>query len=269
MTPMTQIGKPRTEAAEVSPHLRNLCNLRITPSPAMKLLTTTAAALLALTAVRAATVTETYGSGTLNTAIIDNEPVLTTFLQSITSSVILQLSEVEVTFELRGLSEEDPGWASDMFASLIKSPVGMAPTVSDASAVLLNQVGISSGDPLGFGYDGWNITLKDSASTDIHGHSFVTGVLTGTFQPDARVGNAALDPSRTSFLAAFNGGAGNGDWRLNVGDLAETGTMKLVSWSLTLTGEDVASAVPETSTWAAGAGLVGLLAFRWFRRSAR
>jgi subtilisin-like proprotein convertase family protein len=70
-------------------------------------------------------------------------------------------------------------------------------------------------------------------------------------------------------LGAFNGGTGNGDWRLNVGDLAEIGTMRLVSWSLTLTGEDTVSAVPETSTWAAGAGLAGLLAARWLRRSVR
>jgi hypothetical protein len=274
MTQMTQIGKPRTEAAEVSSHLRNLCNLRITPSPAMKLLTTTAAALFAFTAARAALVTETYGPNVVNTAIPDNDPVLTSFLHSITTSTILQLTEVAITFELRGTTE-DAGWASDMFASLIRSPVGVAPSVSDPSAVLLNQVGISSGELSGFGFDGWNITLRDQAPvgdpslTDIHNESLISGVLTGTFQPDGRVGNAALDPGRTALLGAFNGGTGNGDWRLNVGDLAEIGTMRLVSWSLTLTGEDTVSAVPETSTWAAGAGLAGLLAARWLRRSVR
>ena len=72
-------------------------------------------------------------------------------------------------------------------------------------------------------------------------------------------------PARTALLSAFNGGAGNGDWRLNVGDLAETGTMQLVSWSLTLTGEDASSAVPEASTWAAGLGLVALAGGTWWR----
>lgn len=222
------------------------------------------AALLATGTASAALVTETYTPTIATTAIADNQPVLTSFLQSITGSTILQLSAVEISFELRGTTT-DAGWASDIFASLLKSPVGVAPTVSDPSAVLLNQVGVGSGNPLGFGYDGWNITLKDSAATDIHGHSFVTGVLTGTFQPDGRVGNATLDPARTALLNAFNGGSGNGDWRFNLGDLAAGGTMQLVGWSLTLTGEDTVSAVPEASTWAAGLGLGALLCGRAWR----
>lgn len=234
----------------------------------MKLLTITAAALLAAGTAQAVLVTETFGPNVVNTAIPDNQPVLTSFLHSITTSTILQLTEVEISFELRGTSE-GAGWASDIFASLIKSPVSVAPSVSDPSAVLLNQVGISSGDPGGFGYDGWNITLRDSAATDIHGHSFVTGVLTGTFQPDGRVGDAALDPARTALLSAFNGGAGNGDWRLNVGDLAETGTMQLVSWSLTLTGEDAVSAVPEAGTWVAAFGMATLAGGSWWRARRR
>lgn len=234
----------------------------------MKALPVLTAALLAAASTQAALVTETYGPNVVNTAITDNDPVLTTFLRSVTASVILQLTEVEISFELRGTTE-DAGWASDMFASLLKSPVSVAPSIGDPSAVLLNQVGISSGDLVGFGYDGWNITLKDSAATDIHGHSFVTGVLTGTFQPDGRVGSAALDPARTAMLAAFNGGTGNGDWRLNVGDLAETGTMQLVSWSLTLTGEDTVSAVPEASTWVAVLGMVTLAGGTWWRARRR
>ncbi len=234
----------------------------------MKALPVLTAALLAVASTQAALVTETFGPNLVNTAIPDNQPVLTSFLHSITTSTILQLTEVEISFELRGTTE-DAGWASDIFASLIKSPVSVAPSISDPSAVLLNQVGISSGDPVGFGYDGWSITLKDNATTEIHGHSFVSGVLTGTFQPDGRVGAATLDPARSALLATFNGGVGNGDWRLNVGDLAETGTMQLVSWSLTLTGEDAVSAVPEASTWCGGFGLVALTGASWWRARRR
>lgn len=234
----------------------------------MKLLTTTAAALLAAASAQAALVTQTFGPTVANTAIPDNEPVLTSSLLRITTSTILQLTEVEISFELRGTAP-DAGWASDIFASLLKSPVNIAPSVSDPSAVLLNQVGISSGDPVGFGYDGWSITLKDSATTDIHGHSFVSGVLTGTFQPDGRVGAATLDPARTALLGAFNGGMGNGDWWLNVGDLAETGTMQLVSWSLALTGEDAVSAVPEAGTWVAAFGMATLAGGKWWRARRR
>lgn len=236
----------------------------------MKSFTTAAvtAVLLATGAgAPAVPITEIYGPNVVNTAIADNDPVLTTFLHRITGSAIVSLTEVQVSFELRGTTD-GAGWASDLFASLIKSPVGVDPSMSDPSAVLLNRVGIGSGDPVGFGYDGWSITLKDGAAGDIHDHFLVSGVLTGTFQPDGRAGDPALDPSRTALLGAFNGGLGNGDWRLNVGDLAEVGTMQLMSWSLTLTGDDGAVSVPEGSTWVEGVGaLAGLCgAFSWRSR---
>lgn len=238
----------------------------------MKLLTTAAAALLAAGTASAALVTETYTPTITTTAITDNDPVLTSFLHSVTTSAILSLSEVTITFELRGTSP-DVGWASDLFASLLRSPVGVAPTVSDPSAVLLNRVGVTGSDPLGFGYDGWQITLRDQAPvgdpplTDIHNQSLVSGVLTGTFQPDGRTG--PTDTLRPAMLSAFNGGAGNGDWRFNLGDLAASGTMQLVSWSFTLTGDDTVSAVPEAGTWAAGFGLAALAGATWWRARRR
>lgn len=238
----------------------------------MKLLRTTAAALLAAGSASAALVTETYTPTITTTAIADNQPVLTSFLHSVTTSAILSLSEVTISFELRGAGA-GLGWASDMFASLLKSPVGVAPTVSDPSAVLLNQVGLPDTDPFAFGYDGWNLTLRDQAPpgdpalTDIHNQSFVSGVLTGTFQPDGRIG--PTDTLRPAMLSAFNGGAGNGDWRFNLGDLAAGGTMQLVSWSFTLTGEDTVSPVPEAGTWAAGLGLAALVGGTWWRRQRR
>lgn len=237
----------------------------------MKLLTT-AAALLAAGSASAALVTETYTPTIVTTTIADNQPVLTSFLLSINSSAILSLSEVTISFELRGTTP-GYGWASDMFASLLKSPVATAPTIGDPSAVLLNRVGITDTDPVGFGYDGWNITLRDQAPvgdppvTDIHGASLVSGVLTGSFQPDGRIG--PTDTLRPALLSAFNGGSGNGDWRFNLGDLSAGGTMQLVSWSLTLVGEDTVSAVPEASTWAAGLAFAGAGAAQWWRSRRR
>lgn len=218
------------------------------------------AALLAAGSAFAATVTETYTPTIVTTPIADNQPVLTSFLHRVTTSSILSLSEVTITFELRGTTSGD-GWASDIYASLLKSPVGIAPTVSDPTAVLLNRVGLPDINPLAFGYDGWNITLQDIATSDIHSQSLVSGVLTGTFQPDGR--RSPTDTLRPALLSGFNGGTGNGDWRFNIGDLAASGTMQLVSWSFTLTGE---TTVPEASTWAAGLGLAALAGGTWWRR---
>jgi MYXO-CTERM domain-containing protein len=92
-------------------------------------------------------------------------------------------------------------------------------------------------------------------------------VLTGTFQPDGRTG--PTDTLRPAMLSAFNGGAGNGDWRLNLGDLSAGGTMQLVSWSFTLTGEDSVSPIPEAGTWAAGLGLAALAGATWWRARRR
>jgi len=214
-----------------------------------------AGCLLAVAPAQAATITEMYGPFTPGTFITDGDSLLTAHLTTITTSMILELTEVQISFELVGSPQGD-GFASDIFASLLRSPVGISPSVSDPSAVLLNRVGITGDNPVGFSYDGWSITLTDSAAVDIHGASLISGVLTGTFQPDGRL--APTDATRPSMLGVFNGLAGNGDWRLNVGDFSAGGTMQLVNWSLTLTGEDTISAVPEASTYAAGFGLAAL-----------
>jgi MYXO-CTERM domain-containing protein len=277
MTPISQIQDRPPRFPGTPFNLRHRRNLRtplfqnVSPT-AMKTFPFLTAALLAAGTASAALVTETYTPTITTTAIADNQPVLTSFLHSVTTSAILSLSEVTITFELRGTTPGD-GWASDMFASFLRSPVGVAPTVSDPSAVLLNRVGVTGGDPLGFGYDGWQITLRDQAPpgdpalTDIHNQSFISGVLTGTFQPDGRTG--PTDTLRPAMLSAFNGGAGNGDWRLNLGDLSAGGTMQLVSWSFTLTGEDSVSPIPEAGTWAAGLGLAALAGATWWRARRR
>lgn len=205
----------------------------------------------------AAPVTESYGPFTPGTLIADNDAVATSFLASISSSAIVSLTDVSISFELRG-SPGGNGFANDMFASLLRSPLGGPVSITDPAAVLLNQV-------VSF-HDGWNITLSDSASTDIHVASPGSGILSGVFQPDGRL--VPTDVARPALMGVFAGLPGNGDWRFNVADLAEYGQMELVSWSLTLTGNIAdAPVVPEASTWASGIGLLGVL---WLaRRRAR
>ena len=212
----------------------------------MKLLLT-AAALLATPAAHAALITENYPF-TPAALIADNEPIATSFLASITGSTIVSLQAVRLTFELTG----DPagtGFAHDMFASLLRTPVGDSPSITDPAAVLLNQVASY--------HDGWSVTLRDDAVASIQTTTLVSGVLSGNFQA-----NDALNP-------VFSGLPGNGDWRFNVADLEAGAQMRLASWSLTLVGENGLAAVPEAGTWGALAGVGLALGWSWGRARRR
>ncbi len=196
------------------------------------------------TLVSAEIITEPTRTFTVNVDIDDPADPPTVFLQTINDSAILSLTRVEVGLHLVG-TFADNGFASDMFVSLNK---GFGPT-----SILLNQVGVTDSEPFGFFYDGWDVTFSDGAANgDIHTFDFESGVLTGTYEPDGRT--SSIDTVRTSLLDVFNGGTGNGDWRLAVGDLSEFGQMRLVDWSLTLEGETV---VPEPTSLS----LLGLGAF--------
>jgi hypothetical protein len=205
------------------------------------------ASLLLTVAAAAAEVTETYESGPLDLLIADGSAVLTPSLLSITGSAIVTLSKIEVSFELIG-APAGTGFAQDMFVSLLRSEPGGPITVTDASAILLDRVASA--------HDGWWVTLGDFAAQPIQTATpaLVTGVLLGAFRP------------AESLADAFGGLAATGDWRLNVGDLAAGGTMKLLNWSLTLTGESDATDIPEPGTWAAGAVALLTLVGQRFRR---
>ncbi len=211
----------------------------------MKLLIT-AATLLAAHAAQAAQITENYPF-TPAALITDNNPVATPFLASVTGSTIVSLQSVRVSFELTG----DPvgtGFAHDMFASLLRSPVNVPPAITDPAAVLLNQVASF--------HDGWSVTVRDDAATSLQTATLVSGVLTGNFQ-----GAQSLD-------GAFGGLGGNADWRFNVADLEAAGQMRLHRWTLTLVGDNGLSAVPEAGTWAA-IGAVGTMVFWGWGRARR
>ena len=212
------------------------------------------AALLATTTtlVRADIITEATRTFTVNQTIADPQDPPQLFLQTISDSAILSLTRVDIGLHLVG-TPADNGFASDMFVSLNQN--------LSLTSILLNRVGISDSDPVGFFYDGWNVTFSfDGAGGDIHlaNTGDGTGVLSGTYEPDGRVN--PTDTLRPSLLDVFNGSAGNGDWRLAIGDLSPSGQMQLESWSLTLTGDNT---VPEPSSFALlGLGGLGWLAWR-------
>lgn len=209
-----------------------------------------ALALAASTRVASAEIiTEPTRTFTVNMTINDPADPPSLFLQTISDSAILSLTRVEVGLRLAG-TPADNGFASDMFVSLNQD---FGPT-----SILLNRVGMSGSNPVGFFYDGWNVTFRDGAPNgDVHLFDPGTGVLTGTYEPDGRI--SPLDTLRTGLLDVFNNRAGNGDWRLAIGDLSESGQMQLIEWSLTLHGETV---VPEPS----GLSLMILAALAWSRK---
>ncbi len=143
------------------------------------------------------------------------------------------------------------------------------------SAVLLNRVGRREGFSAGYGDAGFNITLSDSAPADIHSYRVtlngsdlvplssgdVPGILTGTWQPDAR----AVDPQsvftsspRIASLSQLYGATANGTWSLFMADLSPEGLAELTGWSLRLVP------VPEPTRFAAVVGV--LLGFWVFAR---
>ena len=126
-------------------------------------------------------------------------------------------------------------------------------------AVLLNRIGRTGSDLFGNTGAGMNVTLDDDSGTDIHLASY--GVLSGTYNPDARTDNPALvtdsTANRDAFLSDFDGLGANGSWTLFLADLSVGEQSSVISWGVEIT------AVPEPSTWALLVlGLLGLGACR-------
>ena len=192
--------------------------------------------------------------------LADDQPVPVGFDIEVSDSSIRSVTRVEVGLVLRGVDGAG-GFASEMFVSL-SQVLDVAGSTEVRTANLINGVGISLGDPIGHGYNGWDVTLADDAvGGDIHGATLLEGILAGAFQPDGRVQPA--DTQRPLSLAVFHGQDGNGLWRLNVADLELGGQMRLESWSLTLSG---ATAVPESSTWTAIVAVAACAGWNRFRR---
>lgn len=152
-------------------------------------------------------------------------------------------------------------WNGDLFVTLQHD---------SGYAVLLNRVGVTASQPLGYGHNGFEITFA-IGGLDIHNYSSYSpvfggaGELLGTWGVDGR----NVDPdlvldtdARTDMLASFAGLDPNGNWTLFVADLNQNGAMQLDSWGLNV------SAIPEPAT----TGLMllgGMLLWRHGRSVAR
>lgn len=128
---------------------------------------------------------------------------------TITNSPIKILTEVKVGLHLVG-EPSGRGFASEIYVSLNKD--------LQVSSILINQVGVRNSDLVGFGYDGWQVTFADSASSDVHLEDIGSGVMTGEIQPDGRL--KPEDVLRPALLSALAGGwpmvTGISAWQISI-----------------------------------------------------
>jgi subtilisin-like proprotein convertase family protein len=197
----------------------------------------------------------TLSSGTLNTAVPDGNVNGLQSTLTFNDAYFDNVLDVNVRLNISG------GYNGDLYAYL---------THGSGISILLNRSGRTAFNSFGYGDAGFDITLDDSASTDIHAYGGNGGnQLTGTYQPDARNMDPALAiqiAPRNAFLSAFNGLDANGGWTLFIADVSGGDQSTLVSWELEIT------AVPEPTTIALGV-FGGLLAvcggLRAWRRRVR
>ncbi len=188
----------------------------------------------------AAQTTETHRFLNLNRAIPDGNASGLSDHQMV-SSAVASIASLRVKLHIEG------EFNGDLYAYLRHVHAGRT-----NFCVLLNRVGRSLANPLGYADSGLDITLDDtSANGNIHTYqNLVTpptgALLTGSWQPDGRDIDPfrvlAVDPS-TSALSDFQGADPDGEWTLYVTDLDRGATHLLVSWELEILG----GVVPDVS----------------------
>jgi len=203
------------------------------------------ATILAIPTGHAASIIESYSSGTINLGIPDGNPSGLANVINVPASGIGSIQDISVTLNITGT------WNGDLYATLQHS---------SGFAVLLNRVGRTAGDAFGFGDGGFNIVLNDLGGfDDIHNETSGGGLMSGTFGSDGRLIDPDLvvdtDP-RTALLTSFDANDANGNWTLFVADLSGGDPNTLVSWGVEITGQ-----VPEPGVSLLLAGSA-LLAFR-------
>ncbi len=163
------------------------------------------------------------------------------------------ISDVKVVLNISG------GFNGDIYAYLVHD---------GGFAVLLNRVGKTTGNSVGYADAGMSITLS-ATGNDIHSYqnfspTFSGGQLTGNWEQDGR----DVDPqtvlntdAQTALLGSFDGLNPNGDWTLFLADVDFGQQSTLVNWGVVIT------AIPEPSTIALGG--LGALALALHRRSRR
>jgi hypothetical protein len=201
-------------------------------------------------------------------------------LLDMANSGMASISDLKVDLSLSSSAENNLMWLGQVYVSLT---YGVA-SEEERTAVLLNRPGVSSSNLLGSSLSSLNVTLDDSAMTNI----FNVASGTGTYQADGRLsvnpyGNlVAYSPSDINAgLSALNGGLLQSQKLiLLVADTQQGASAKLDRWgvkikgmaansgtidtgaggSVASTGTGVQSVGATVHSASTGAGAVGLLA---------
>jgi hypothetical protein len=154
------------------------------------------------------------------------------------STSITSISDVSLTLNISG------GYDGDYYAYLRHTDLS-----GTGFSVLLNRVGETAANSYGSSDSGFNVTLSDAASGNIHDASAGGAVLTGTYQPDGRNISPLSNPTTlattipSTLLSSFNGMDANGQWQLFIADVSSGSIGTLTSWGITVT--ENATAVPD------------------------
>jgi hypothetical protein len=197
---------------------------------------------MATIAAQAAVYSQTFSGGFANGGVIpDGNAAGWSDSQNVSMGSGLLISSVTVGLNVSG------GYDGDLYAYLSYTPTAGG---GSGFAVLLNRVGMTSGNPFGSSASGFTITLSDLNPTDIHMASAPAGApISGAFAPDGRNVNPQLSydtTPRTATMSSFNNLDANGTWTLFFSDMSSGGQSTLTSWSLAIT------AIPEPVTTALG-----------------
>jgi hypothetical protein len=200
-----------------------------------KILSFVALLALAVTAHATLVINDTF---TVNQSIPDANASGITTSHTYSGLDANTINGVSVSLDITG------GYNGDLYGYLVLRDANGNAT----SALLLNRVGTTGGDPFGSDGSGFShITLSDAGVIDIHGVNpgYGNAVSTGTYLADQSLGANSLN-------ATFGTSTANGTWTLFLADLSGGDQSTLVSWGLNV------SVVPEPVTWALGIFAVAL-----------
>ena len=226
--------------------------------PGMTMKPWTLSILTALAAGSTASAAVFQNSETLSSNNQIDDPPASGLARTLTiSTPVTVIRDLDISLDI-GNATGETAWNGDLYVQLV-SPAG-------TTVVLINRPGLSLSDTTsGYGDSGFNLTIRDDVTGDVHTYRSGlytlngAGQLTGNWQSDGRT--SATEATRSAKLDTLVGENPNGTWTLLVADLANGNVAKLNSWGIL--GSDIAPVPEPRSTLVLGVVLLaGAVALR-------